>query len=116
MLKTKASYKVFFPFLREVTMQYRNRQHYHKGGALISALFITAIAAIIAVALAVQQHVLIHEGELILNADQSYLNLQGMQIVAENAVEKYVLQWTNIKNLPAQLIPLKNKLPTIKIN
>jgi general secretion pathway protein K len=86
------------------------------GGALISALFITAIAAIISVALAMQQRLLIHEGELVLNADQSYLNLQGMQLTAEDNVQEYVMQWMNPKQMPPQFTPLKNVLPEVKIN
>ncbi len=98
-------------------MHHPNHQHLkNSGGALISALFITAIAAIIATALAVQVRLLIHEGELVVNSDQSYLNCQSMQLLAENEVIKYVSQWTNVKTPSPQLILLKTKLPNTKIN
>lgn len=77
-----------------------------RGGALISAIFITAIAAIIATALAVQQRLLIYEGELVIRSDQVYLNLQSMQYAAKLAVEKSA----------NGALPLKTPLPTIKIN
>lgn len=96
--------------------QHNRNKYFYKGGALISALFITAIAAIIAVALIVQQRLLIHEGGLIISSDQSYLNLQSLQIVAENEVIKYASQWANTKNPPAQFIPLETTLPKIKLN
>src|SRR3989338_3833453 len=96
-------------------MRKRNK-YFYKGGALISALFITAIAAIISVALIVQQRLLIHEGGLIISSDQSYLNLQSLQIIAGNEVIKYASQWANTKNPPAQFVPLKTKLPKIKLN
>lgn len=96
--------------------QHNRNKYFSQGGALISALFITAIAAIIAVALIVQQRLLIHEGGLIISSDQSYLNLQSLQIVAENEVIKYASQWTNTKNPPAQFIPLETTLPKIKLN
>lgn len=97
-------------------MRHRKRQHCRKnGGALISALFITAIAAMIATAIAVQERLIIHEGELVINADQSYLNLQGMQKEAEMVVEKYASQWVDAKNIPSQFVPLKTKLPDVTI-
>ena len=60
------------------------------GGALISALFITALAVVLATALAVQQRLMIHEGNLVMHADQNYLNLQSMQLIAKN-------NWINSK-------------------
>lgn len=77
-----------------------------RGGALISALFITAIAAVIATALAVQEQLLIHEGELVLHSDQQYLNLQSMQNSAKNSVNAYASQFLNLKNPPQQVAPL----------
>lgn len=91
-------------------------RHHHKGGALISALFITAVAAMIAVALAMQQSLLIHEGEMVIAADQSYLKLQDMQKLAKIAVKNYASQWTNAKNPPTQWLPLKTPSPQITID
>lgn len=93
-----------------------NRQRRRlNGGALISALFITAIAAIIAVALIVQQNLLIHESELVLSADQSYLNLQGIALYGKNEVEKYAMQWANPAEIPASVQPLKKHLPSVTV-
>ncbi|EKD77290.1 MAG: General secretion pathway protein K [uncultured bacterium] len=89
---------------------------YRRGGALVSALFITAIAAMLATALAVQERLLIHESELVVNADQGYLNLQLMQLIGKNAVKKYAEQWIGQKNLTAQFSPLEINLPPIKLN
>ena len=88
----------------------------HKGSALVSAIFITAIAAMIATALAVQQRLLIHEGELVTRADQAYLNLQSMQYTAEMAVKTYAVALANQKKPSDALVPLETKLPDIKIN
>lgn len=76
------------------------RQRKHNGGALISALFITAIAAIIATAMAVQQRLMIHESELVMRSDQAYLNLRLMQKAAEMMVKKQASQWRGEKKLP----------------
>lgn len=96
-----------------------------KGGALISALFITALAAIIATALAMRGRLIIHEGELVKAADQSYLNLQNVQYWAADQVEKYLSQWTALRGQnPAALRNMKwtfrektsdNKLVTGKL-
>lgn len=91
-----------------------HKQHLN-GGALISALFITAIAAIIAVALMVNERLLIHEGKLVMSSDQSFLNLQAMQLEAKNAVKNTVSQWVNTKNLPPNFIPLKKNLGKVQV-
>lgn len=90
-----------------------------RGGALISALFITAIAVMIAVALAMQSRLLIHEGELTMNADQTYLNLQGMQQLTRLIVENYAVKWATIsktQNSTAPFVPLPTVLPKIKMH
>ena len=100
-------------------------QHYRKkrGGALISALFIMALAAIIATALAVEEQLLIHEGGLAMNADHAYLALQKAQDLGQIAIENYVSQWpigsqapvtTQIKSLESPLKPLTVDGLTIK--
>ena len=94
---------------------WQNKQA-RKGSALVSAIFITAIAATIATALAVQQHLLIHESELVTRADQAYLNLQSMQYASEMAVETYAVALANPKKPDNALVPLQTKLPNIKIN
>lgn len=82
-----------------------------KGGALISALFITAICAMMAVALAVRQRLLIHEGELIIRADQAYLDLQGVQYWAMAQIQQFLAQ----KNAIHQQ-PLLTKFAPIKLD
>lgn len=84
-----------------------------RGAALISALFITAIAAILATALAMQQQLIIRQGELIIKSDQVYLNLQEAQAVASNLVRNYAMQF--IAAAPnAQVLPLRILLPVTK--
>lgn len=58
------------------------------GAALISALFITALTAIIATALMMSQRLLIHQAALVTNTDQMYLDLQGVQDWAEAIIIK----------------------------
>lgn len=50
-----------------------------RGAALISALFVTAIAAMLATAMAVNQRLLISQSELMVTSNQAYLDLQGIQ-------------------------------------
>ncbi|OGT43508.1 MAG: hypothetical protein A3F13_00195 [Gammaproteobacteria bacterium RIFCSPHIGHO2_12_FULL_40_19] len=94
----------------------RSQRQNRNGGALISAIFITAIAAIIATALVVEQRLLIHEGSLVIRGDQGYLNLQGMQYEAELAIEKYAIALDNHKSPNGTFVPLESKLPTIEMN
>lgn len=89
---------------------------HHNGGALISALFITAIAAMLATALAVSQRFLIHEEQMITRADQLYLQLQGEQAQAVQVIKNYVMQWSDAKNAGAPFIPLKNELVETQVN
>lgn len=63
---------------------------HHRGGALISALFITALAAIMATAIIVAQRLLIHQSGLVIATDQTYLNLQSMQQSEIASVQQYV--------------------------
>jgi general secretion pathway protein K len=96
-------------------LQRKQSQQHPNGGALISALFITAIAAIIATALAVEVRLLIHEGELVTGSDQSYLNCENIQLLAEKAILTYSAQWADPKSLPSQITPLPAKIEKIKI-
>lgn len=97
-------------------MHRKQRPRSHKvGGALISALFITALAAMLATALAVEQGMLIHETSLIVRADQGYLDLQGAQIAAKNIILNYASQWIS-KTPPSSIVPLKTILPLNKID
>ncbi len=66
-------------------MPLKKRQQ--KGAALITALFITALAAILATAIALREELMIHEAQLIHNSDQAYLYLQASQNVAINELE-----------------------------
>lgn len=86
----------------------------YSGGALISALFITAVAAMLATALAVSQRFLIHEEQLIARSDQLYLQLQGEQALASQRIKNYVMQWSGPQNAGTQFIPLKNSLPEMQ--
>lgn len=88
----------------------------YSGGALISALFITAIAAMLATALAVSQRFLIHEEQLITRSDQLYLQLQGEQALASQVIKNHVMQWRGSQNPNARYIPLKNELPDTQDN
>jgi general secretion pathway protein K len=100
-------------------MHQHNQQHRKKrGGALISALFIMALAAIIATALAVEEQLLIHEGGLAMNADHAYLALQNAQDRAEIAIENYAAQWPIGSQAPvtSQIKPLESPLKTIEIS
>lgn len=95
-----------------------HKRRNHKGGALISALFITALAAIIATALAVDEALLIREGRLAMNSDQAYLVLQNAGDFAQKAIEAYVLQWPIGTQAPppmAQMNPLESPLKTLEI-
>ncbi len=83
---------------------------YHKGSALISALFITAVAAMLATALAVSQRFLIHEEQMITRSDQLYLQLQGEQAKASEAIINYQMQWSGMQNPNASFMPLKTEL------
>lgn len=64
-----------------------NSRH-SSGAALISALFITALTAMIATALMVSQRLLVHQITLGINADKMYLDLQGVQNWAEEIIAK----------------------------
>jgi len=86
-------------------------RHNFCGGALISALFITAICAMMAVALAMRERLLIHEGELIMRADQAYANLQRVQYWAVAKIAQYKAQ----ANSPSQK-PLQTQFPAIQVD
>ena len=87
------------------------------GGALISALFITALAAVMATALALQGRLLLSEGELVLHADQVYLDMQGVQLAAKNSAFSYAAQFVNNQNTaPQQVRPLKRELPSVEVD
>lgn len=78
-----------------------------RGAALISALFITALAAVLATALAVHERLLIHEGGLIIRSDKLYLALQGVQRWGKAAAVRYAAQWAVSKG---QIRPLARPL------
>ena len=65
-----------------------NNRQQQFGSALISALFITALTAIIATALIVRQRLLIHQALLVTNTDQMMLLLQGSQYWAQEIIVK----------------------------
>ncbi|MCX7120185.1 MAG: type II secretion system minor pseudopilin GspK [Gammaproteobacteria bacterium] len=87
-----------------------------RGSALISALFITVIAVMIATALMSEQSLLIHESELILHSDQSYLDCELMQNRAKKVVAQYAMQFISEKNTALTLMPLAKKLTTVKMD
>lgn len=60
------------------------------GTALITALFVTALTAILATALMVSQRLLIRQTSLVNNADTMYLDLQGVQDWAQTTLTKNV--------------------------
>lgn len=61
-----------------------------KGAALITALFITALAAIIATSIAVHQRLLVSNAETLMGYDQMKLYLQGLQYWAKAEIEASV--------------------------
>ena len=63
--------------------------HKQEGAALLSALFITAIAAIIAVALAMQDRLLINQAQTVRDVNSNYLAMQGIQDWALANLTKY---------------------------
>lgn len=85
----------------------QNNKHHMRAAALISALFITAMSAMLAIAIAVGERLLIHNTALILDSDQAYLDLQGIQDWAIAAITLYEKQ-INTKSKTS-----KNKLITI---
>lgn len=88
-----------------------------RASALVSAIFITAIAAMIATAFMLENRLLIHNSELVISSDQGYLTLQGMQSVAKNAVQQYVMQWENAQTQEkTNIVPLSTQIPLMKIN
>lgn len=102
---------MFFQYLRE------GKVIRSAGSALISALFIMAIAAIIATALLTEDRLLIYNSALVINTDQDYLTLQGMQLLAKNVVKQYASQWMTAQHQPPQyLAPLQTELPSSTIN
>lgn len=76
----------------------------NKGSALISALFITALAAIMATAIIVAQRLLIHQSSWVMATDQIYLNLQSMQQSEMASVKQYVNGGTLQTTLPSVMI------------
>lgn len=88
-----------------------------QGGALISALFITALAAILATALALDETLLIHESRLAIAADHAFLALDNAQDFAGVVIQQYAQQWgvNGAASLQAQLQPLKQTLTTLRI-
>lgn len=90
------------------------RSRHNKGGALISALFITAIAAIIATGLIMQQRLLIHEAELIIHSDHMYSQMEGMQYQVETPILLYASH-LNAQNANAEFIPLTTQLPKVVV-
>ena len=94
----------------------KQTRFHNAGGALISALFITAICAIIATALAIRGGVVIRNGELVLNADRAYINLQNAQYWARHQVQQFESQWVGLQGrAPETLRPLQKHFPTVKI-
>lgn len=85
------------------------------GGALISALFITALAAIIATALSVQVHLAVQEGTLMMASDNAYFALQGMQATQAEIVKEYAAQWQDDPN-DVEIQPLVIKMKPLTIS
>lgn len=94
------------------------RIHKTRGTALISAIFITALAAMIATALAVESELTIHDATYVMNGDAAYLALQYGEAIAKSAVKDYVMQWSIGSQQPvtAEIKALPMKLPTIMID
>lgn len=65
--------------------------HIHKqqGAALITALFIMAITAILATAMALSLHLLIYNTDLVQNSDRAHLDLQGVEFWARAQILQF---------------------------
>ncbi|EKD91990.1 MAG: type II secretory pathway protein LspK [uncultured bacterium] len=83
----------------------------NRGGALISALFITAICAMMAVALIMRERLLIHEGELIMRSDQAYLNLEVVSDWAIASLEEFTISVASGHPKSLQTV-----FPTVKLD
>ena len=93
------------------------RTNKNNGAALISALFITAICAIIATALALSGSVIIRTGELVKSADQGYLNLQSIQDWARHQINLFNAQWAGLQgSAPGSLRPMTWRLQSFKLD
>lgn len=75
------------------------------GSALLTAIFIAAIAAVVATTLMVTNQLLIRADESIVNTDQRYLILQGMEIAVKNEIKKEI--GNPVAQLPTALTPVE---------
>lgn len=75
----------------------------HNGTALISALFITTIAAIVATTLFLKQHLLIQQSQWVTRSDQMTLDLE--------LVSDWAMQQIQVQNTATHFIPLAHIFP-----
>lgn len=87
-------------------MAHYQQNKWQAGAALISALFITALCAMFAVALAVDIRLLINNTQLITISDQAYLDLQGIQDWAVGEITIYEKQF-QVQTKQPTLVPIK---------
>lgn len=71
----------------------KRRHLKNQASALLTALFVTAIAAILSVAIISRLSLLIHLSELSTVSDQGYLYLQGLRDQFESDIIKYAAAW-----------------------
>ena len=74
------------------------------GSALITAIFITAMCAIIATAMLMQQRLFVHQSQLANGADASYLYLDGLRAQAQENIELYERAWQNHSDHDVELM------------
>jgi type II secretory pathway component PulK len=98
-------------------MRLRRRSPNSQGSALISALFITALAAIIATSLAVRSRLVIHEAQLVERADNTYVSLQTINLWASNQISNFLSQWTQLHGqAPQSLRPMQWAFKKTRVN
>ncbi|PHQ81607.1 MAG: hypothetical protein COB66_01745 [Coxiella sp. (in: Bacteria)] len=88
------------------------RHHRQKASALLTALFITAICAIIATAVIYKFRLLVHLAALNNFSNQSYLYLNGVQDQAESDLARYYTNWqtptaNSLLTMPRNIGPQK---------
>jgi general secretion pathway protein K len=85
-------------------------KHPQKASALLTALFITAIAAIMATAVIYKFRLLVHLATLNNFSNQSYLYLVGVLDQAEADVSSYATAWTNNPNQDSRNLTVPNHI------
>lgn len=86
------------------------RQIQQKASALLMALFITAVAAILATAVIYKFRILVHLASLNNTTNQSYLYLVGLIDQAENDVNLYANSWAQSPSADSQNLTVPKRI------